>query len=133
MIERLCVLVVGVAGAYLVALGVGALVVPARASRFLLGFASTQSLHFVEILSRVIVGTSLIVAAPSLSPAQPFALLGWLLIGTSTLLLFLPWQWHQRFANKMVPVANRYIALVGVASLVGGVLVLVAIFRESAT
>lgn len=133
MIERLCVFVVGVAGAYLVALGVGALVVPARASRFLLGFASTQSLHFVEILSRVIVGASLIVAAPSLSPPQPFALLGWLLIGTSTLLLFVPWQWHQRFASKTVPVANRYIALVGLASLVGGVLVLVAAFRGPAT
>jgi hypothetical protein len=133
MIEQLCVIVVGVAGAYLAALGVGALVVPARAARFLLGFASTQSLHFVEILSRVLVGASLIVAAPSLSPAQPFVLLGWLLIGTSTLMLLVPWQWHRRFAISTVPVVSRYIGVVGVASLVGGVLVLVAVFRGPAT
>lgn len=133
MIERLCVFVVGVAGAYLVALGVGALVVPARATRFMLGFASTRSLHFAEILSRVIAGASFIVAAPSLAPAQPFVLLGWLLIGTSTLLLLVPWQWHRRFASRTVPVANRYIGLVGLASLAGGVLVLVAVFRGPAT
>jgi hypothetical protein len=92
MIEQLSVLVVGVAGAYLAALGVGALVVPARAARFLLGFASTQTLHFVELLARVIVGASLIVAGSRLSPVQPFIVLGWILLGTSTLLLFVPWQ-----------------------------------------
>ena len=133
MIEQLSIFVVGVAGAYLAALGFGALVVPTKAARFLLGFASTQTLHFLEILCRVIVGASLIIAAPSLSPAGPFVLLGWLLLCTSALLLVVPWQWHQRFASSTVPVANRYIGLIGIVSLVGGALILVAVLRGLAT
>lgn len=116
MIEQLSVFVVGVAGTYLVVLGVGALVVPAKVARFLLGFASTQALHFAETLSRVIVGASLIIAAPSLSPPSPFNVLGWLLLATSALLLLV-----------------RCIGLVGIASLAGGVLVLVAVFRGLAS
>ena len=126
MIEQLSIFVVGMAGAYLAALGFGALVVPTKAARFLLGFASTQTLHFLEILCRVIVGASLIIAAPSLSPTEPFVLLGWLL-------LVVPWQWHQRFASSTVPVANRYIGLIGIVSLVGGALILVAVLRGLAT
>lgn len=129
MIEQLCVFVVGLAGAYLVVLGLGALVVPAKVARFLLGFASTQTLHLAEILSRVIVGASLIIAAPSLSPALPFIVLGWLLLATSAMLLLVPWQWHQRFVSTVVPLANRHIGLVGIASLAVGVLVLMAVFR----
>jgi hypothetical protein len=133
MIEHLCVVVVGLAGTYLAMLGVGALVAPAKAARFLLGFASTQTLHFVELLARVVVGAAFVIASAHLSPPQPFLFLGWVLLGTSTLLLLVPWQWHRRFASSTVPMANRHIGLVGLASLVGGLLVLVAVFRGAAT
>lgn len=133
MIEQLSIFVVGVTGGYLAALGLAALVVPARTARFLLGFASTHRLHLLEMLCRVIVGASLIVAAPSLTPAQPFVLLGWLLLCTSALLLVLPWQWHQRFASMSVPAANRYLRLIGILSLLGGALILTAVLGGFAT
>jgi hypothetical protein len=66
MVEALSIVVVGTAGAYLAVLGLGAIVVPKRAARFLLGFASTQALHFFEILFRLIVGHH------SLLPLQAF-------------------------------------------------------------
>ena len=132
MLEALSIGVVGAAGAYLVVLGVAALVVPARAARFLLGFASTRRLHVFEILCRVLVGASLVTAAPSLSPARPFTWLGALLLGTSAILLLIPWRWHQRFAARTVPRANRFLWLVGIASLAGGAFTLVAVLRSLA-
>ena len=133
MIQQLSIFIVGAAGLYLVVLGFSALVAPDRTARFLLGFASTPTHHFLEILCRVVIGASLIIAAPGLYPAQPFALFGWLLVVTSGLMLVVPWRWHQRFARTTVPVANRYIGLIGIASLIGGALVLMAVLRGLAT
>lgn len=133
MAEQLCLLVVGLTGAYLAALGFSALAVPAKAARFLLGFASTRLLHLLELLARVAVGAAFVGASSRLSPPAPFLLLGWVLLGTSVLLLLIPWQWHRRFASTAVPMANRYISIIGIASLVAGALILVAAFRGSAT
>jgi hypothetical protein len=133
MAEPLSLFVVGLAGTYLALLGVCALVVPDKAGKFLLGFASTQRLHLLELLARVAVGAAFVDASSHLGPGTLFLLLGWTLLGTSALLLLVPWQWHRRFASATVPVANRYIGVIGFASLVGGVLIVVAVIRGSAT
>lgn len=133
MIEQLCLLVVGLVGTYLALLGFSALVFPAKAAKFLLGFASTQLLHLLELLARVAVGAAFVGASSRLSPSVPFLVLGWVLLGTSALLLLIPWQWHRRFASMAVPMANRFISVIGLASLIAGVLILVVVFRGAAT
>lgn len=124
MIERLGVVVVCAAGAYLVALGFVALSSPGKASRYLLGFASTRTLHLAELLARVVVGAAFVTVAPRMPLPQAFEALGWILLGTSTLLLCMPWQWHRRFADRTVPSANRHLTSIGLSSLLGGGLIL---------
>lgn len=132
LVETFALAIVGLAGLYLVALGTASLVVPAQASRFLLGFASTRVVHFTEMLLRIVVGAALVLAAPRLLLSGAFDVFGWMLIATSACLLLLPWQWHRRFAGRVVPQAVRYITLVGLVSLALGGLIVWAVLRGNA-
>jgi ABC-type uncharacterized transport system permease subunit len=49
---------VALAGAFLVALGANALVRPPLARRFLLGFASSSTKHYLELGIRLLVGAT---------------------------------------------------------------------------
>lgn len=120
--------VVVLAGLYLVALGLAALIAPARARRFLLGFASTLRLHLVEMGLRMLVGAALVVAAPRMLFPGAFELVGWVLLVSSACLLLVPWRWHRYFAERTVPGAVRYVGLIGLASLAMGGGVLAAVF-----
>ena len=111
--------VVGV-GLYLLGLGLAALLAPGLASRFLLGFASSARAHYAELLVRVLVGGSLMVAAPRLAASGVWAVFGGVLVATSLVMLCLPWRWHQRFAQRSVPAALRHVAWVGVGALAAG-------------
>ena len=64
--------VVVVAGLYLIALAVVALVRPASARRFLLGFAQTAAAHYTEMAARILVGVALVVASPQMLFSQFF-------------------------------------------------------------
>jgi len=132
VIEVFALVALVLAALYLLAFGAASLAVPARASRFLLGFASSQSIHFIELFLRIIVGGALIVYAPRMFLPGAFNLFGWLLLVTTACLLLVPWRWHHRFAQFAVPRVTRYIGLVGVASLVLGGFILVAVARGSA-
>ena len=132
MIEHFALAVVVLAALYLLALGAASLVVPARASRFLLGFAASQPVHFAELLLRLVVGAALLLSAPRMSLPDAFNFFGWVLLVTTACLLLVPWRWHRRFARYAVPHAIRYITLVGVASLALGGLILAAVSRGSA-
>jgi hypothetical protein len=55
------------------------------------------------------------------------AIFGWVLVGTTLILAFVPWQLHHRFAEWSVPMATRRLPLLGIASIVGGVLLLAAL------
>jgi hypothetical protein len=119
--------VVVLAAAYLVALGVAAFIRPGLARRFLGGFATTQRRHVAELGLRIVVGASLIISAPCMSLGTVFLGFGWVLITTSLGLGLVPWRLHQRFAAWSVPQATRYLPLIGLASLAGGVGLVVAV------
>jgi len=133
MIEVLALTVVVLAGLYFIALAAASLFLPARASRFLIGLATSAIKHYAEMFSRLVVGAALIVLAPGMPLSSAFSLFGWLLLVTTAGLLLVPWQWHHRFAQHVVPMATRHIRLVGLASLVLGGLILVAVMRGIAT
>lgn len=133
LIEVVALAAIVLAALYLLALGAASLVVPARSSRFLLGFARSQSIHFLELSLRFVVGAALVFYAPRMFLSDAFNLLGWVLLVTTTCLLLVPWQWHQSFAQYAVPLVTRHITLVGLASLAIGGLILAAAGRGSAT
>lgn len=108
------------AAAYLVVLGATALFRPELAERFLGGHATTRALHFLELALRVVAGAAFVVSAPHLALGDAVAGLGWVLVGTSLVLAIIPWRLHQRFAAWSVPQALRYLPLIGVASVTGG-------------
>lgn len=114
---------------FLLALGGASLLVPAQASRFLLGFARSPSAHFTEMFVRLVAGAALVQYAPNMHFSSAFSLFGWVLLITTAGLLFVPWQWHRRFAQTVVPHATRYLALIGLVSLTLGALVLFALVR----
>lgn len=117
MIEAIALVVIVLAALYLLALGTASLVVPARAGRFLLGFASSRQVHFVELFLRFVIGAALILYAPRMLLSGAFSIFGWILLVTTACLLVVPWQWHRRFAQYAVPRATRHIAWVGLVSL----------------
>ena len=127
MIESIAMLIVTVTGLYFIALGGTSLLSPTRARRFFLGFAASQRVHFAELLIRLLVGGALVLHAPRMSFSLPLSIFGWLLMVTATGLLFLPWQFHQRFALAAVPKTTRYIGLMGLSSLMLGVFMLAAV------
>lgn len=97
---------------YLFGLGVAALLAPARASRFLMGFAQTPRANFAEASLRGLVGLAFI-GADSYLGARPFGTLaGMFLIGTGVLMLLFPAA-HRSIAQRTVPWATERMWLVG--------------------
>ncbi len=133
MLEVLALAVIVAASLYLIVLGVSALIVPAQASRFLLGFAGSLKVHLVELSVRMVVGLALLIYAQQMFAPEVFELLGWMLIATTALLVVLPWRWHRQFAELAVPRAVRYMSLIGPSSLIFGALILAAVIRGSAS
>jgi len=113
--------------AYLVVLGASALFRPALAERFLGGHATTRTLHFLELSLRVVAGAAFVVSAPRLALGDAVAVFGWVLVGTSLVLAIIPWRLHQRFAAWSVPQALRYLPMIGVASIAGGLGLIAAV------
>lgn len=131
MIVTLAALPVLVAALYFLTLGLVAFLAPARASGFLMGFATSAATHYLELVIRLVVGGAFIVRSPQMLFSEVFALFGWVLVLTTVGLLFVPWQWHRRFAQESVPRALRYLKLVAAASLALGGFVLVSLLAGS--
>jgi hypothetical protein len=112
--------VVGLAGVYLLSLGLAAIWRPAAASAFLLGFAASAPVHFLELAVRVLIGVCLLAAASSMPYANLFWFLGAVLVATSLPMVLVPWRVHRRFAEWVVPPALRHLGVIGVSSLAGG-------------
>ena len=132
MTEVLAIAIVVIVALYFIALGATALLAPAIAKRFLLGFASSALTHYLELTTRLIVGGALLVQSPRMHFSPAFELFGWVLVVTTVCLLLIPWQWHHRFAKYAVPHAIRYITLIGLSSIVLGGFVLFAVAKGAA-
>ncbi len=127
MVEPLAAAVVLLAGLYLACLGAVALVAPALARRFLLGFARSRARHYLELAVRLVVGGAFLVCAPALQFPLVFTTFGWAIVLTTIGLVLVPWRWHMHFARQAVPRALQFLPLLGVASLLLGGFVLFAL------
>jgi len=97
-------------------LGLLALVRPDAAKRFLLGFATSASKHYLELSLRLLAGGAMLTGAPHSAQPVGLAVFGWLLIGTTVLMALVPWRTHRRFAETSVPQALRFLPIIGVSS-----------------
>ena len=127
MINLFAAILVLLTGLYLIGLAAALLLSPARASRFLGGFASSNFTHYMELVLRLIAGGAILLSAPGMLFSCFFVILGWILVVTTVGLLAVPWQWHRRFARWGVPYATRNSRLVAAASFVFGGFVLASV------
>lgn len=114
-------------GLWLVALAAAGFFAPKFASRFLLGFASSARAHYFEQVLRIVAGIALILASPGMRFSSFFTIFGWILVVSSAVLIAFPWRWHRRFAEKVVPIAVRFLKLFALSSLLLGIFVLYSV------
>lgn len=133
MAEFLALTLVVLSGSYLLALGLWALLQPQQVMPFLLGFASSARLHYLEIAIRLVVGMAFIHSARYAFYPAAFSGFGWLLLLTSLPLLLLPWQWHRRFASKAVNGCRRYLGMIGMAAILLGGAILWSVMKSLTT
>ncbi len=125
--------IVAAVAIYFLMLGVIALVRPANARGFLLGFANTSLKHCAELVARLIVGVAMLVFARDSAYPTTLAAFGWILVVSTAIMAVIPWRLHHRFAQSTVPRALRYLPLIGVSSLImGGLLFWVAVAGNAA-
>lgn len=124
-----------VAGAILAAFGlflIGITVVvfarPAAAERFFMLFASSARAHYTEQVVRLLIGVSLIIRSVAMWQPKAFWFVGWAVVLSSLVLIVTPWQWHDRFGEKVRPMLIRRMKLYAVGLLVFGVLIIYAVF-----
>jgi uncharacterized protein YjeT (DUF2065 family) len=115
--------VVVLAAFYLLGFGALAVVVPARASVYLHGFARSAGVHVLELVARVGVGAAFLRYSSHMEFSGVFQFFGLILIITTLVLAVLPWRWHQRFAQTSVPAARPYLREIGIMSIAAGVFV----------
>lgn len=132
LMEAVALSVVAASGLYFLALGSLALLAPARARRFLLGFASSLVAHLLELALRMMVGAAFVLSAHRLWFSGGFSIFGWVLVISTACLLLVPWRWHQRFAEHAVPRALRYLKPIGLVSLLIGAFILAAALNAGA-
>jgi hypothetical protein len=119
--------VVLLASLYLIFLAIFAQLQPVRARQFLLGFAGSAGKHYAEQVLRLVVGVALVICAPGMLFTVAFTLFGWVILFTSLCLLLLPWRWHQRFAQRVVPPLLPHIRWIGLFSALLGATMLLAL------
>lgn len=115
-------------GLFLIGLAFISFARPARVEPFIMAFASSARTHFLEQGLRVLMGAALVVRSPAMWQPDAFWLLGWAIIVSSTALMCVPWQWHQRFGQRVLPRLVRHLKLYAVGMLAFGVLLLYGIF-----
>lgn len=121
------VVVLLLAGAYLLGLGIATATHPEQVRRFLSAHASSARTHFIELVVRMVVGVALLVASPRMHGSAAFRVAGLVLAGTTIVLAVLPWRVHHRFAAWSVPIASRRLLLLGVGAVGAGVVLLAAL------
>jgi hypothetical protein len=128
MLNMLTLGVTAAAGVYLVLLGLMAIWRPEPTRRYLAAHAATRAAHLLEMGIRIVVGGALLVTASRMRFSALFVVFGWMLLGTSVLLVLLPWRWHAAFAQRVVPAINQRLSVIALGSLLGGGFLLFAIW-----
>lgn len=105
---------------------------PSLAKRFLNAFASSARAHYLEQVLRLVVGSSLILFSSEMWQPDLFRLFGWIVVGTTVVLLCIPWRWHHRFATWVVPPVIRYMKLYGVGAVILAAFLLYGLFGGGA-
>jgi hypothetical protein len=126
--SQVAAVVVVAFGLLLIVLTGVALAKPAIAERFLMSFASSARTHYAEQIFRLVIGAALVVLSPAMWQPTMFWLIGWAIVVGSAALMCVPWQWHRRFAERMLPIVVRHLRLYTVGSLAFGALLLYAVF-----
>jgi len=111
-------------GLFLIAFSGVAFAKPAIAERFLTAFASSARTHYVEQVVRLLVGAALVVRSPIMWQPNMFRLVGWAIVVSSAVLLCLPWQWHHRLGERVLPLLLRHLRLYAAGSFAFGALLL---------
>ena len=101
---------------------------PAIAGRFLMRFASSARTHYVEQVFRLLVGAALVVLSPVMWQPNIFRLVGWAIVISSAALMCVPWQWHHRFAERLLPIVVRHLKLCAMGPFAFGALLLYGVF-----
>ncbi len=128
IIKLIAVALIVLTAVYFILLGIVALLKPTIAARFLLGFANTAAMHYLELFLRIAIGFALIHQCEKMLFSNAYWSFGWLLVATTACLFLIPWHWHRQFTETVVPYANNYLNLIGIISLILGILILVSTF-----
>ncbi|NNE34451.1 MAG: hypothetical protein HKN13_04405, partial [Rhodothermales bacterium] len=67
-----------------------------------------------EQVVRLVIGVALVVHSSSMSYSRIFEVLGWLMVVTAIALLVMPWRWHHRFGQLVIPWVTRHLKLYAV-------------------
>jgi hypothetical protein len=117
MIQSIAQILVLLSALFLFFLACLSLFTPKHAVRFLGGFASSAKAHYLEMIVRLIVGAAFVINAPTMLYSKVFMVFGWLLVGSTVILILLPWRWHQVFGQKIASPVIGKTWLIGIGSL----------------
>ena len=84
------------------------IVKPKRGEQFLNSYASSSRAHFIEQFGRLAVGIAIVVFSPLMWYSDFINIFGWLLIITSVGLLIIPWKWHKKYGDLVIPLTIRF-------------------------
>ena len=115
-------------GLFLLGLTVVVFAKPAVAERFFMAFASSARAHYTEQAFRLLIGASLIVLSPRMWQSSIFWFVGWAIVLPSLALILIPWCWHHRFGERVLPILIRRMKLYAVGLFAFGVLLLYGVF-----
>lgn len=115
-------------GLFLIGLSCIVVAKPALAERFFMSFASSARAHYIEQVLRLLLGASLVVLAPAMWQASIFRVIGWAIVIGSVGLMLMPWRWHHRFAQWVLPTVVRHMRLYAVGLFAFGVLLVYGAF-----
>lgn len=114
---------------FLIGLAIVIVIKPQRAEQFLSSYASSGRAHYTEQIARLIVGSAIVVLAPSMWYSNLFNLFGWILIVTTIVLLLIPWQWHHKFGEWAIPLTVQYMKFYALGAFLLGLFTLYNLSR----